>query len=373
MSVEVQFVDFTATGVLGAAWTATGGTFTQDGQRAYPTTPATYSRAVLAAAPYLTASTPIRARYEADVTLPATFPSTGVLRAGLVFQGGYAHFAWTRTSGGASTLFDFFARNAAGTETSYFSSSVALSAGSTYRLRADVRYNAGGLIVECAYSSDGGQTFTALFLSAPSVTVWNAATGQSLTSFATADKRGGIVAQSAQVALPPNPFSAVLFAYFVPTLDNFRVVDIGSLADSPTIDVAPSLVAFPTLASYTLSEEDDGGAEVLTVQPSYAMSVDHEWGVVEHPYDGGYDAVVARQTVRRRAWRFHWDAMDATDVIAFGALRTAVRGRQSAFEWTDPTTAEVHRIRFDDEPQVSLVGPNVWQASATVREVLADA
>lgn len=355
MSIEAQFVDFTATGVLGAAWTATGGTFTQDGQRAYPTTPATYSRATLTAVPTLTASTPIKARYEVDATLPAAFPSTGVVRAGLVFQGGYAHFAWTRSSGGGSTLFDFFARSAAGVETSYFSASVSLTAGATYRLRAEVAYHASALVVTCAYSSDGGQTFTPLWTSTPSVGVWNTATGQSLTSFATADKRGGVVSD---VAGPP--------AY----LDNFRVTDIGSLAASPTIDVAPAATAFPTLTPYTVSEEDDGGAEVLTVSPSWVMQLADVWEVVEHPFDGGYTATVARQTVRRREWRFHFDAMNAADTVAFGALKAAVHGTRAAFEWTDTTTGEVVRIRFVTDPTVSLVSSGVWQADAVVREVI---
>lgn len=370
MSIEAQFVDFTATGVLGAAWTATGGTFTQDGQRAYPTTPATYSRATLTAVPTLTASTPIKVRYEVDIILPATFPATGVLRAGLVFQGGYAHFAWTRSSGGGSTLFDFFARNATGTETSYFSASVSLAAGSTTRLRAEVRYQSDALIVTCSYSADGGQTFTPLWISTPTPAVWNTATGQSLTTFATADKRGGIVAQSAQVAVPPGPFVVSLFDYFVPLVDNFRVTDIGSLAASPTIDVAPAATAFPTLTPYTVSEEDDGGAEVLTVSPSWVMQLADVWEVVEHPFDGGYTATVARQTVRRREWRFHFDAMNAADTVAFGALKAAVHGTRAAFEWTDTTTGEVVRIRFVTDPTVSLVSSGVWQADAVVREVI---
>ncbi len=373
MTVEVQLVDFTATGVLGSAWTATGGTFTQDGQRAYPTTPATYSRAVLVAAPNLTASTPIRGRYEVDVTLPAAFPATGVVRAGLVFAGGYAHFLWHRSSGGGSTIFDFFARNAAGTETSYFSTSVALAAGSTTRLRADVTYNASNMVVEAKYSADGGQTFTALFLSSPSVTVWNAATGQSLATMTASARTGGIVAQSAQVALPPNPFSAVTTAYFVPTVDNYRVTDWGNLAASPSINTAPTLTAYPDFTSITVDEEDDGTAQTLSVQPSYALQCADEWIVIEYPYDGGYTATVGHLTVLRRVWNFHWDAMNVADIIAFGTLRAAVRGRQSAFTWDHPTTGETIRIKFDAEPSVSLVGPSIWQAEATVREVPADA
>ena len=375
MSVELQLVDFTATGVLGSAWTATGGTFSQDGQRAYPTTPATYSRAVLVAAPNLTASVPIKARYEADVTLPSSFPATGVLRAGLVFQGGYAHFLWHRSSGGGSTIFDFFARHGTtGTETSYFSTSVSLSAGETYRLRSDVRYTAGGLIVECAYSTDGGQTFTALFLSTPSVGAWNTATGQSLTSFATADKRGGIVAQSVQIITPPIPNVSIgSTALFPVMLDNFRVTDIGSLADAPTINTAPTLTAYPDFTSITVDEEDDGTVQTLSVQPSYALQCADEWVVIEHPYDGGYTATVGHQTVRRRVWNFHWDAMGVSDIIAFGTLRAAVRGRQSAFTWAHPTTGETIRIKFDAEPSVSLVAPSIWQAEATVREVPSDA
>lgn len=358
MTVEVQLVDFTASGVLGAAWTATGGTFTQDGQRAYPTTPATYSRAVLVAAPNLTASTPIRGRYEVDVTLPAAFPATGVLRAGLVFAGGYAHFLWHRSSGGGSTIFDFFARNAAGTETSYFSTSVALAAGSTTRLRADVTYNAANMVVEAKYSADGGQTFTALFLSSPSVTVWNAATGQSLATMTASARTGGIVAN---VAGPP--------AY----LDNYRVTDWGNLAASPSINSAPTLTTFPDFTSITVDEEDDGTVQTLSVQPSYALQCADEWIVIEYPYDGGYTATVGHLTVLRRVWNFHWDAMNVADIIAFGTLRAAVRGRQSAFTWDHPTTGETIRIKFDAEPSVSLVGPSIWQAEATVREVPADA
>lgn len=355
MSLEVQLADFTATGVLGSAWTATGGTFTQDGQRAYATTPATYSRAVLVAVPAITASTPVKVRYEVDLLLPASFPSTGVVRGGLVFQGGYAHLTWTRTSGGASTLFDFYARNAAGTETSYYSTSVALTAGATYRLRADVTLYPFAMVVECFYSADAGATFTALFLSSPSLAVWNAATGQSLTTLLTASRTAGIVADVA--GLP---------AY----LDNLRVTDIGNLATNPTIDVAPATTAFPTLTPYTVSEEDDAGAETLTVQPSYALAVADEWAVTEHPYDGGYVGTVATQSVRRRGWEFFFAALSATDATAIGALRTAVHGTRSTFSWTEPATGESIRIKFVSDIMISLVAPGVYQAEATVREVL---
>lgn len=359
MTVPVQFRDFSTAGVLGAEWTATGGTFTSDGDRAYPTTPATYSRAVLAATPALSASTPIRGRYEADVTLPAAFPSSGVVRAGLVFAGGYGHLVWNRASGGGSTLFDFFVRHGTtGVETSFFSTSVALTAGETYRVRADVTYAAGALVVQAYYSSNGGATFTSLFFSTPSTAVWNAASGLSLAAMTASARTGGIVAN---VAGPP--------AY----LDNFRLTDWGNLADNPTIDVAPALTAFPTLAAYTMSDEDDGTVATLSVQPSYVMAVEDRWVVTEHPFDGGYTARFARQSVRRRAWSFHWDALNASDVVALGTLRATVGGRRSCFSWTEPLTGDAVRVYCESDLSVSLVGPGVWQAEAIVVESPADA
>ena len=156
-------------------------------------------------------------------------------------------------------------------------------------------------------------------------------------------------------------------------LDNFRVTDIGNLADSLSITVAPTLVGFPTLTPVTMSAEDDGGAEVLSVQPSYAMQVEDDWGVVEHVYDGGYTATVARQSVGRRQWSFHWDALNASETAAIGALRLAVEGTKSAFSWTDPTTSETIHISFVEGPRLSLVAPGTYQAEALVREVLANA
>lgn len=354
MSVVVQFASFTASGALGAEWTATGGTFSQDGQRAFPLTPATYSRAVLAQAPTITASTPIRVRYEVDLTMPTTFPATGLFRGGLVFQGGFGHFVWDRTSGGAATRFDFFARNAAGTETSYFSTSVSLGTDTTTRLRAEVTYSAFGLGVTCSYSTDGGATFTALFNSAPNLGAWNTATGQSLTSLATADKRGGIVANMAGVA-----------GY----LDNFRLTDVGSLADDPAAYAAPALVADPTLTPITLTSEVVASGQSLDVDPDFPLSPVDTWTRTDHEYDGGYRAAHAGpQSVRRRAWAFVWSNRSEDDKLDIEALRDNVRKDRSFF-WTDPTTGEVLVLQFDSDLTITRVAPDAYDLSAEVSEV----
>jgi hypothetical protein len=357
VSVELQFDDFTATGVLGSEWTATGGTFIQDGQRARPAAANVYSRAIISAVPPFSASTPIKGRYEVDVLLPAAFPASGVVRGGVVFAGGYGHLVWHRSSGGGSTVVDFFGRTAAGAETSFFSTSLPLSAGATVRLRAAVVYYSFALVVEAWYSTNGGQTYSLLFTSSPSTAAWNTATGQSLASITDSARTGGIVADA-----PTDLY-----------LDNFRLTDTGNLTATPAIDEAPTLTAFPTLTPYTLSDEDDGGSEVMTVQPSYAVEVTDQWTVTEHPYDGGYTGMTAVQSVRRRAWSFRWDALNATDVVSLGNLRTAVYSTRYAFEWTEPTTDEVIRIRFTTPPTFVLVGPLIWQGEALVHEVLADA
>lgn len=376
MTVPVQFRDFSTAGVLGAEWTATGGTFTSDGDMVAPTTPATYSRAVLAATPALSASTPIRGRYEVDIRMPVVFPSTGVLRAGLVFAGGYGHLVWDRASGGGSTVFDFFVRHGTtGVETSFFSTSVALTAGETYRVRADVTYLANALVVQAYYSADGGQTFASLFVSTPSTAVWNAASGLSLAAMTASARTGGIVANFVGITTITG-FGASTQTYYTPSdaaIDNFRLTDWGNLADNPTIDVAPALTAFPTLSAYTMSDEDDGTVATLSVQPSYVMAVEDRWSVAEHPFDGGYSARFARQSVRRRAWSFHWDALSASDVVSLGTLRATVGGRRSCFSWTEPLTGDAVRVYCESDLSVSLVAPGVWQAEAIVVESPADA
>ncbi len=358
MSVELSLVDFTATGVLGSAWTATGGTFIHDGQRARTAAAGVYSRAVLVAVPPFSASNPIRGRYEVDVLLPPAFPASGVVRGGVVFAGGYGHLVWHRSSGGSSTLFDFFARHGTtGVETSYYSLTVALSAATTVRIRADVSYHAGALVVDAWYSTTAGASWSYLFLSTPSTASWNTATGQVLATITDSARTGGIVATA-----PVDMF-----------LDNYRVTDLGNLAAALPVAPAPTLTTFPTLTPYTMSAEDDGTVQTLSVQPSYAMQVADVWEITEHPYEGGYVGTLARQTVRRRQWRFHWDAMNSSEFTAFGALRTAVAGRRSAFTWTDATTNEVIRIKFAEDPSGSLVSPGVYQADALVTEILADA
>lgn len=357
MSVVVQLVDFTASGVLGSAWTATGGTFIQDGQRARPAAAGVYSRAVLSAVPPLSASTPIRGRYEVDLLLPAAFPTTGVVRGGVVFAGGYGHLVWHRSSGGGSTIFDFFARHGTtGAETSYYSTSVALTAGTTVRIRADVAYNSANLVVDAWYSTTGGASWSYLFLSAPTTAVWNTATGQALANMTASARTGGIVA------------TAPVDTY----IDNFRVTDIGSLAVSPVFSTAPTLTAAPTLSPITVGTEDDGTVATLTVAPDWPAEPSDSYRVVEHQYDGGYTAAVAYQTRPRRQWPFRWSNITASDVLTLVALHDAV-GNSSAFSFADPETGETLRLVFLTDLRIVQVGPAAYDCSADVSEVFSGA
>lgn len=357
MSVVLQLVDFTASGVLGSAWTATGGTFIQDGQRARPAAAATYSRAVLNAVPPLSASNPIRGRYEVDVLLPPAFPTTGIVRGGVVFAGGYGHLVWHRSSGGGSTIFDFFARHGTtGAETSYYSTTVALAAATTVRIRADVSYSSGALVVDAWYSTNGGTTFSYLFLSTPSTAVWNTATGQALANMTASARTGGIVATA-----PVDMF-----------LDNYRVTDIGNLAVSPAFTTAPALTAAPSLTPITVGTEDDSTVASLTIAPDWPATPLDAYRVTEHAYDGGYTVPVAGQTAPRRSWSFRWNNIPLADVATIVTLHDTVRN-SSAWSFVDPETGATLRLVFMTDLTITQVGPNAYDCAADVMEAFANA
>lgn len=372
MSVVLQLVDFTASGVLGSAWTATGGTFIQDGQRARMTAVATYSRAVLNAVPPLSASNPIRGRYEVDLQLPPSFPTTGIVRGGVVFAGGYGHLVWHRSSGGGSTIFDFFARHGTtGAETSFYSTTVALAADTTVRIRANVSYSSGALVVEAWYSTTAGASWSYLFLSTPSTAVWNTATGQALANMTASARTGGIVGNMAGVpgAVPPGPGSVAPSVFGGGYFDNYRVTDIGNLALSPAFTTAPALTAAPSLTPITVGTEDDSTVATLPIAPDWPAIPTDAYRVTEHAYDGGYTVPVANQTAPRRSWPFRWSNIPLANVDTLVTFRDSV-AQSSAWSFVDPETGATLRLVFTTDMTITRVGPDAYDCAADVMEVL---
>jgi hypothetical protein len=153
--------------------------------------------------------------------------------------------------------------------------------------------------------------------------------------------------------------------------EGLRVRDVGPLINAGMMQPAPSLTAAPTLAVASVGGEANTSAGgTLTVMPSWTQETTDGWAVSEFMSDSGDTVRFPRQTVRRRLWSFHWDALDSTEYAALLALESASYGRFGRISWTDPETAVAVYIRFTSPVEYARVGPDTWTASATVEAVL---
>lgn len=370
--------DFTDAGALpNPPWGVGASQFVRENARAFgAASPALATATAFDPATILSASTPKKVRYELDVRMPAVFPATGEVRAGLgacmrsTGRDGF-HLVYRRTSGGASALVELLIARPAGSalaDVSLFSvfapTFAALAAGATARLRLDVQLNASNVILN-AYL-DG----VLLFVSTPTTTLFNATTGRSLAAMTAVTLYPAIHADAAGATLGPDGYAIPDHRVYV---DRLRVLDVGNLALTPALSSAPTRAATPTLTPITPGAEDDGGSETLPVQPSQPIEPRDGWGVDEHPYDGGYSATVAQQTRRRRVWPFKWNALSSSQRDALEALWDAVNGTVGTFVWEDPETGAEIRLHFLTPLRVVRAAPAVWQADAEVEEVLPNA
>lgn len=154
--------------------------------------------------------------------------------------------------------------------------------------------------------------------------------------------------------------------------ESLRVRDAGPLVNTGIMQPAPSLTAAPTLTAASVSTEANTSAGgTLTVMPSWTQETTDGWAVNEFVSDSGDLIRHPRQTVRRRLWAFHWDALDATEYATLLALEAASYGRFGRISWTDPETAVAVYVRLTSTVTYRKIGPDTWAASATVEEVLA--
>lgn len=167
------------------------------------------------------------------------------------------------------------------------------------------------------------------------------------------------------------------------TLDNFSLenvlaVPIGITVPalpSPTYTQAqaqPTATAETTLAALaSITSENDGSVEVLSVQPSYSVQIDDKFDTIEHPYDAGYFVSHAGATRRRRTWRMNWAAITTAEFTSLFALSVAIQGAKKSFLWTDAETGEQVRCYFAGPLSYSLLAPTVYAAEGVAVEALA--
>ena len=153
--------------------------------------------------------------------------------------------------------------------------------------------------------------------------------------------------------------------------ESLRIRDVGPIVNAGMMQPAYSLTAAPTLAVASVGGEANTGAGgTLTVMPSWTQETTDGWAVSEFVSDSGDLVRFPRQTVRRRLWSFHWDALDSSEYAALRALESASYGRFGRISWTDPETALAVYVRFTSPVEYAKVGPDTWTASATVEAVL---
>ena len=371
MSILLQQDDFSgSTGSLAAPWSLIAGAWTRDGTRVAPTSaPGTLSHARLSAfdpgSLLSISSNPPTMTYEADVTLPTTFPATGDISQGITFlnssTGTYGfELRYERLTAGTHQIL-FVMRGLTASTLLYGvyapTSFTALAAGGTATLKAEIRFQVSNIYV-IGYL-DG----VTLFFSTPSYAAMNAAFGTSYGSISAIAKYGGLVGSIAGTA--GSGGGPAFPGYF----DRWRVRDIGSLTTIPSSYSTPTLTAAPTLSAITVGAENDAGAETIPVNPSYAMQVSDGWAIDSIRSDGGHTVAMARQTRPRRTWQMHWDALTSANLTSFETLWAATTGTKKACTWTDPETGDAIVGRFTTEPRVSRVAPAIYQATCEWQEV----
>ena len=366
MTVTIQSDDYATDGALSSSTYGTGvADFTALNGRAYSTgivATATYETTLTAFDPgtLLSASTPKRIRYEIDFRLPDTLPPSGELVAGFTALARSTgrdglRLVYRRTSGGAATYVELLLARATGSALAdlslYLVPVTALAASSVSRLRLDVTLNAGN-VVAVAYLNDV-QAFT----STPSLAQFNLVTGRTLTAMTSATLYARLV-----VTVTGTGAAARCF------LDRLRVTDWGDLADEPAFAVEPSLTPALTRTPITPEAEDDGTVATLSVHPSFAVEISDDWATVDHPFDSGHTATHPRQSRRRRSFSLRWDALNSSDLASLQALRGS-----APFTWTPRDTGVALRLQWTSDLAEHHVGPSVWAAEATAREVLSGA
>lgn len=377
MSLDVLRDDFITPGALTTPpYTSISGSgFTSDGIKVYPNTVggAECQSTLVQTFTITTTNFQINAEYELDVITPTpssawpqvagqswvagmalVMPSTG--RAGLTYT-------LKRLTTGPTSVIELHLRGAAAASDQLVTQVgiAALVEGQTYRLTAQIQFNAGFLGVTLLL--DG----VLKYLGAINLATWNLVTGLGTTSFLLAGKLPGLFTD-----IDGNQSDPAKKGF----LDRLRLRDIGVGANQVDPVPAPTLTPAPNLTPITLSVENPATAQTLTVQPDYPMTPMDQWGGVSTVYDSGHVQTTATQTKRRIRWPMSWSNRNQTDRDTLMALHAATTGRVGPFNWTDPETGTVYLLRFTAPMQCRMVsrggssGGRIWSLSSEVEEVL---
>ena len=362
----------------GTGWTVkTGDTWTLTGtQVRVDAAPSSFRRMELQSMnPYtlLTLSTPRMYEVEVQFVTPSTYSSTEETYAGVTAISAGANAAstsmearWVRASGGGQTIVVGYRTSASAVGGPLVGGNVSIASlaegtTNTLKLRLTFLPTATNAIITFAVSLNS-------VIAAQGSFIFYSTFGFETANITTTPHYAGLVAYAPGPASGPPATPSVMFPIY---FDNFRLRDVGNLAEQPVIFPSPSLTSDPTLADLTIVSEDDSAGDSLTVHPSYAIELQDQDQTNEHPYDSGHVATVAQTSKRRRRWDLHWDGLNASRRSTLEALAVTTEGRRKAFSWAEPDTGFTIKVRFGSDLTVSQIAPTVWVARGTLEEVYA--
>lgn len=376
MSVLVQADDFNRSGTLSTPWTVkSGDAWFLDGYTVRPHgTPSTFRRAVMQTFdPFARVSRstppPVYAGYQAEVqiTAPDAFSATEDLFAGITFMssganGVASHFevVWRKVAASLSSLV-FQKRSAAGVVTALFPIGgivlPTVNVGEVHTLNVAVT------LLDTANAQLTARWDSVIYIGVtiPSLS----ANGFNGSTFTTATHYAGIV------ATVPGPADSNGNPLYPVRFDNFRFRDVGPDSFQPALNPTPALTADPVLASVTMSDEDDSGAETLDVQPSYVHVYEDQYAAHEHRFDGGYVQTISASSGVRRKFALRWNALSSAQRTTLLTLEAAVEGKRKAFTWVHPETGETLKVRFTTDLVIRQVQPTTWAGEVEAEEVRA--
>ena len=336
------------------------------------------------------------------VTMPETFlnfSGTGYgeddLTAGLIYAGesdgkGWA-WVYQRMSDGATT------RIAHGYFTGSGSTGTFNQLGPAVSVSALAVSTSAEMIVQMSLDASGGMLTHTVFWNGAAVAtftmnsaLYNAFLGTSIATSMIAKKfyqgfvcryPAGLAQQTWGISPPSIPGTSIYSgatatsymaqgAYHL-LFDDLRVEDRNPALLNLSVDVMPTLTpSFVTAAGITLSTEDDGGSESLSLAPDYSQPIEDQYRVREFVTDSGHVLTRAESSLRRRVWSLHWEAMSPTDKTTLETLTDAVKVRFRTFNWRDPETNLEIRVRFISSARFDRVAFAVWRASAVIEEAI---
>ena len=388
MSVLLLQDDFITPGVLGSPYASIQGNgFTSDGIRVYANTVAgaECQSTLVQSFTITTASGQMFAEYEIDVTTPSLAWPVG---AGTSWVAGMSMlqastgrdgltFTLKRATTGPTTTFQLDIRHPTVPASDFAVAHVgytALNLGQTYRLKAQITFNASFLGINLYI--DG----TLVWPAAITLTQFNTTTGRGLGTLLGSAKLPGLFTDidgnpPADATTPPSGGNGQR-GY----LDRIRLRDIGPGAvqvdSSPAYTLDAPLVLTPISVGAEDNSTGDAFPTTATLQPDRPSIPDDQWLHVEFLSDGGHVVSFPEGSQAERIkFPWTWQTLSEADRTTLSALHASLYGRHKAFSYTYPETGEVLKLKFTAPLVTRQVGrggasgARIYSASTEVQMV----